>query len=227
MDSVTLFSDFEHPGPDGIPLYFINGKQASQSLSFQDSDAYIKLEYQDEAGKWVRAQGHGFSDCGNSYGAASVPPGMHWKFNGYTPQDGKTAKVRYKMYSHPWLVSNAGGGVVSMADVTLAEKDKLAVRWLPGIFEDAFNERSQDLTPLQRVSALELLGAFGKATNVRESAKALADHWSSAQESTAEQKKAAEEIHRLLSKPEPEDQSLDRLPRGICDLCINLVRTRK
>ena len=214
VDSVTLFADFERPGPDGIPLYFINGKQADQLLANQDSDFYVKLEYQDEAGKWVRAQEHRFSDCGNSYGGASVPPGMHWKFSGYTPRDGKAAKVRYKMYSSPWVVSNEGVGVVSMGDVALAAKDKMAVRWLPGIFSDAFNERSQGLTPPQRVSALELLDLYGKATNVRESAKALADHWSSAQESTAEQKKAAEEIHRLLSKPEPEDQSVDRLVRA-------------
>ena len=214
VDSVTLFSDFEHPGPDGIPLYFINGKQADQPLSSQDSDFYVKLEYQDEVGKWVRAQEHQFSDCGNSYGGASVPPGMHWKFSGYAPRDGKAAKVRYKMYSSPWVVSNEGVGVVSMADVVLAAKDKLAVRWLPRIFEDAFNERSRDLSPPQRVNVLELLGAFGKATNIRESAKALADHWSSAGESTAEQKKAAKEIHQLLSKPEPEDQSFDRLLRA-------------
>ncbi len=214
VDSVTLFSDFEHPGPDGIPLYFINGKQADQTLSFQDSDFYIKLEYQDEAGKWVRAQKHQFSDCGNSYGGALVPPGMHYKFSGYTPRDGKTAKVRYKMYSHPWVVSNEGIGVVSMSEVVLAAKDELAVRFLPGIFADAFNEHSRELTPPQRVSALELLELYGKATHVRESAKALADHWKQTQESTVEQKRAAEDIHRLLSKPEPEDQSLDRLVRA-------------
>jgi hypothetical protein len=214
VDSVALFADFGHPGTGGIPLYFINGKQADQPLSYQDGDFYVKLEYQDEAGKWVRAQEHQFSFCGNSYGGTTVPPGMHRQFAGYTPRDGKTAKVRYKMYSPPWVVSNEGVGVVSMADVMHAAKDKLAVQWLPGIFSDAFNERSQGLTPSQRVSALELLGAFGKAPNVRESAKALADRWNSAQESTTEQKKAAEEIHRLLSKPEPEDQSVDRLVRA-------------
>ncbi len=139
---------------------------------------------------------------------------MHWKFSGYTPREGKAAKVRYKMNSSPWVVSNEGVGVVSMGDVALAAKDKMAVRWLPQLFSDAFYDQSQELTPLQRVSAVELLDAFGKATNVRESAKALADRWSSAKESTTEQKKAAEEIHRLLSKPEPEDQSLDRLVRA-------------
>lgn len=214
VDSVTLFADFEHPGPDGIPLFFINGTQADQPLAFQDGDFYVKLEFQDEAGKWVRTQEHQFSTCGNSYGGTAVSPGMHYKFSGYTPQDGKTAKVRYKMVSHPWVVSNEGVGIVAMVDVERAAKDSMSVRWLPGVFSDAFNDRTQQLTPSQRVRALDLLDAFGKATHLRENAKALADRWGSAQESTAEQKTAAEDIQRLLSKPEPEDQSLDRLVRA-------------
>jgi hypothetical protein len=211
VGAATLVADFEHPEREGIPLYYINGKQSDQPLAHQDGDFYIKLEYQDEDGKWKRAQEHYYSDCGNSYGGSTVPPGMHWRFRGYKPRDGKTVKVRYKMYSAPWIVSNEGTGVVSMKDLESAAKDRMGVRFLPSVCEDAFNDRVKEWTPSQRVSALELLQFFGKATNVREKAKALADAWSQAVNSTAEQKKSAEDIHRLLSKPEPEDQSLDRL----------------
>ncbi len=213
LGEATLFADFEHPGPDGIPLYFINGKQSDQYLSREGGDFYIKLEYQDESGKWVRAQPHYYSFCGNSYGSSTVPPGMHWKISGYKPREGKAVKVRYKMYSALEIVSNEGKGVVSMADVDLAAKDSMTVMYLPSVFEDAFNDRVKDWTPSQCVEALELLQFFGKATHVREEAKALADDWNKSSKSTAEQKKAAADIHSLLSKPEPEDQSLDRLVR--------------
>lgn len=214
VGAATLFADFQHPAPEGIPLYYINGTQSDQPLAHQDGDYYIKLEYQDESGKWVRAQEHQYSFCGNSYGGSLVPPGMHWKFSGYKPRDGKAVKVRYKMYSAPWIASNEGMGVVSMADVARAAKDDMGVNDLPSVFADAFNERLQDLTPPQRVGALELLQFFGKATNVRERAKALADGWSHSADSTVDQKKAAVDILRLLTKPEPEDQSLDRLVRA-------------
>jgi hypothetical protein len=211
LGETILFADFEHPESDGIPLYFINGKQSDQILSRQDGDFYIKLEYQDVSGKWVRAQPHYYSDCGNSYGGSNVPPGMHRKVNGYKPREGKAVKVRYRIYAAPWIVSNEGMGFISMADVDLAAKDSMAVRYLPSVFEDAFNDRVKDWTPSQRVDALELLQFYGKATHVREEAKTLADSWSKSGESTAEQKKAAADILRLLSKPEPKDQSLDRL----------------
>ena len=213
LGETVLFADFEHPESDGIPLYFINGKQSDQFLSRQDGDFYIKLEYQDVSGKWVRAQPHYYSDCGNSYGGSNVPPAMHRKINGYKPREGKAVKVRYRIYAAPWMVSNEGMGIVSMADADLAAKDSMAVRYLPSVFENAFNDRVKDWTPSQRVDALELLQFYGKATHIRDEAKALADGWSKSGESTAEQKKAAADMHRLLSKPEPKDQSFDRLVR--------------
>ena len=214
LGEATLFADFEHPEPDGIPLYFINGKQSDQYAPRHEGDFDIELEFQDESGKWVRAQPHYYSPCGNGYAGSIVPPGMYREIRGYKPREGKTVKVRYRMYSALGIVSNEGMGVVSMADVDRAARDRMSVRYLPSVFEEAFNEQSQNLTPSQRVEALELLQCFGKATDVREKAKALADGWSKSGDSTVEQKKAAEEMHRLLSKPEPEDQSFDRLVRG-------------
>ncbi|OYV05690.1 MAG: hypothetical protein CFE26_10260 [Verrucomicrobiales bacterium VVV1] len=112
----TLFADFEHPESGGIPLYFINGKQSDQYAPRHGGDFDIKLEFQDESGKWVRAEPHYYSPCGNGYAGSIVPPGMYREINGYRPREGKTVKVRYKMYSALGIVSNEGMGVVSKAD---------------------------------------------------------------------------------------------------------------
>ncbi len=213
LGKTILFADFEHPEPNGIPLYLINGNQSDQYVPRHGGDFDIKLEFQDESGKWVRAEPHYYSPCGNGYAGSIVPPGMYREISGYRPREGKSVKVRYKMYSALGIVSNEGMGVVSIADVDLAAKDHMAMRYLPSVFEEAFDEQTQKLTPSQRVGALELLQCFGKATDVREKARALADGWSTFNKSTAEQKKAAADMHRLLSKPEPKDQSFDRLVR--------------
>ena len=49
------------------PVYLINAGTNDVDLGAQDGDVYLKLEVMDAQGRWVRAQPHAFSWCGNSY----------------------------------------------------------------------------------------------------------------------------------------------------------------
>ncbi|MGV3658691.1 MAG: hypothetical protein ACO1TE_00855 [Prosthecobacter sp.] len=52
---VTLWADFAGADEGGhVPLYLVNQTDVPQPFDSQDGDVYIKLEYQDEAGRWRR-----------------------------------------------------------------------------------------------------------------------------------------------------------------------------
>ncbi len=46
---LALIADYEHPSKGTIPVYLVNRSGEDISLSSQDGDVYLKLEYQDFA----------------------------------------------------------------------------------------------------------------------------------------------------------------------------------
>lgn len=75
---LTLFADFDATDGRGVPLYLVNRTFQKVSLSAQDSDIYVKLEYRRKDGVWERAQVHVGSDCGNSYVNVDLPPRQYF-----------------------------------------------------------------------------------------------------------------------------------------------------
>jgi len=52
---------------ESIPVYLINRTGKPIVLNHQDGDLYVKLEYQNAGGDWIRGEPHNTSWCGNSY----------------------------------------------------------------------------------------------------------------------------------------------------------------
>jgi hypothetical protein len=126
---VDLFADFKDIKAEGVVLYLINNSNKFIRFDHQDGDIYIKMEYKNELGEWVRAQSHISSWCGNSYGKTELlKPGYYFKFLGYSPKTGKSAEVRYKQYNNGiGLTSNNAKGVVDFGEVEIAETDSIAI----------------------------------------------------------------------------------------------------
>jgi hypothetical protein len=116
-------------------VYLINASTNDVNLESQDGDVYLKLEVQDSQGKWVRAQPHAFSWCGNSYfNPPKVRPGHFLTIEGYQPDKGDKRKIRFSLYHQKIaLSSNAGEGIASSQDIDLASRDAMAVMY--GSFE--------------------------------------------------------------------------------------------
>ncbi len=131
---VSLIADFEARDEAGqIPVYVINQSGESLNLNSQDGDFYVKLEVEEDR-RWVRAQPHAFSWCGNSYHRGELKPGHFIKVVGYQSLVGDRKPIRYAFYRQDIeLVSNVGEGRVAKHDVDLASRDALAV--LEGDFE--------------------------------------------------------------------------------------------
>lgn len=128
---VTLFADYAGKWPIGIiPVYLINASTNDVNLESQDGDVYLKLEVQDSQGKWVRAQPHAFSWCGNSYfNPPKVRPGHFLTIEGYQPDKGDKRKIRFSLYHQEiTLSSNVGEGLASARDIDLASRDAMALR---------------------------------------------------------------------------------------------------
>lgn len=128
---VSLYADYEAVSTDGsIPVYLVNDSGRELVLDTQDGNPYLKLEYRDAAGNWVRAQPHGYSWCGNSYVSQTLRPGHHLVLAGYQRVNGERQTVRYRLYEQAIdITSNAGEGTVSMRDVELASQDALSVKF--------------------------------------------------------------------------------------------------
>ena len=128
---VSLFADFSNRAKNGtVPVYLINGKGTPLQLAAQDGDIYLKLEAQNEDGKWVRVQPHRYSWCGNSYFSPPAVPAKHFHLvRGYQPTKGKESKVRYTLYGQTFKVSsNVGTGLVCPKAAKLASRDAMSVR---------------------------------------------------------------------------------------------------
>ncbi|MDJ0911516.1 MAG: hypothetical protein QNI99_20190 [Woeseiaceae bacterium] len=127
---VSLYADFGGVESDGrVPVYLVNKTTEVLVLDAQDGDIYLKLQYQDADGNWVRAQPHGYSWCGVSYFEMELSPGHYLLLNGYQPINGASQTVRYRAYSQSIeIVSNTGMGVVADADIRRASNDVLSIR---------------------------------------------------------------------------------------------------
>ena len=129
--AVSLFADFSNRPKNGtVPVYLINGTGNPLQLAAQDGDIYLKLEAQNEDGKWVRVQPHAYSWCGNSYFSPPKVPAKHFRMvRGYQPAKGKKSKVRYTLYGQKFKVSsNVGMGLVCPQATKLASRDAMSVR---------------------------------------------------------------------------------------------------
>jgi hypothetical protein len=105
------------------------------NLGAQDGDVYLKLEVADAQGRWIRAQPHAFSWCGNSYmNPRKVRPGHFLQIEGYQPEKGRKHKIRFSLYQQGIaLSSNDGEGIANAHDIDLASSDAMAVE--DGSFE--------------------------------------------------------------------------------------------
>lgn len=159
---VTFWADFAHATDGGVPLYLVNRTESVQSYSSQDHDLYVKLEYKNQAGKWIRAQTHFPSWCGNSYYPAGLPPGHFFMFYGYQPKDGHKQVVRYASAVNTKLYSNEGEGLISEDDVKDAGKDSMAAGKIPPIIRSCIETQGDKLRNvhhswLKRAAAIRLL----------------------------------------------------------------------
>jgi len=128
---VTLVADFvTRTKPGEVDVYLINLSDRDITLRSQDLDVYMKLETQNSAGDWVRAQPHAYSWCGNSYMLQPTVRKQHYyRIPGYLPSKGRKAKIRYRLYEQPGLAitSQVGDGVVADTDISTSASDALAV----------------------------------------------------------------------------------------------------
>lgn len=127
---LTLYADFAAKNrPTGTPVYLVNRTDKPVAFAAQDGDIYLKLEYEAAPGRWVRAESHQDSECGNSYRTRTLESGRFWVLDGYVPKAGAKGKVRYGLHLQPVPVaSNTGDGGVDPADVAKAAGDLMALR---------------------------------------------------------------------------------------------------
>jgi len=134
-NSVTLYADYSTKSANGIvPVYLVNAGTNTINLEAQDGDVFLKLEVRNPQGRWVRAQPHAYSWCGNSYFTRQVRPDHFLLINGYQPTNGQPRRVRFSLYQQEFaLSSNVGDGVAAIGDIDLASRDAMAV--YEGTFE--------------------------------------------------------------------------------------------
>lgn len=125
---VTLFADYNNQIGSNVPVYLVNRSQKELELSSQDTDIYLKLEFEVAEGTWQRAQPHISSWCGNSYVQVNLNPGYFLKIKGYKPLKGQEARVRYALYGQVfYLNSNVETGIVSEIDISRASSDAMSI----------------------------------------------------------------------------------------------------
>lgn len=162
---VSLFADYGSIQSDGrVPVYLVNKSADDLVLKSQDGDIYLKLQYQDSDGNWMRAQPHGYSWCGNSYTTRTVRSGSYLLVSGYQPINGVPHTVRFGLHSQEIeVVSNSGDGVVAELDIKRASSDVMSIR--EGTFEyvskvalsDLLVENKMDhMRDLRRIAISEL-----------------------------------------------------------------------
>ncbi|HEY1052014.1 MAG TPA: hypothetical protein VGE39_19725 [Prosthecobacter sp.] len=166
-DKVSLIADFDHKASGTVSIYLINASQEDIGLASQDGDLGCKREAKAIDGKWMRCDSHGYSWCGNSYGARSLRAGhfLTWTQPCDT-QAGQARPLRFKLYGQgsPEIVSNEGVGVVDEADVQFCRYDAMAMR--QGPFEDIAAvatgrvQGGQGASINERYEAIHALGRF-------------------------------------------------------------------
>jgi hypothetical protein len=177
---VTFFADFENAGTKGVPLFLVNRTERPLEMMTQDHDPYLKLEYRDEQGRWIRAQPHLSSWCGNSYYPVTLPSGQHFQFFGYQASEGASATVRYRSERNPELVSNAGAGRVNPVDLAAAVMDDMAANSIPASLRDVLDTTRnrftmETITPPKYAAALRLLSSYHESPYYRREAQRYLD----------------------------------------------------
>jgi hypothetical protein len=126
---VAYMNGVEPPKPGQISVFLINDTDEQLQVPAQDGDIHLKLEVRLD-GKWQRAQCHGDSWCGNSYGTRTLAARSYVIIQGYQPTPGRRAKVRYAIYngSSDRLTSAEFDGVYAPDDVAMSGYDSLAMR---------------------------------------------------------------------------------------------------
>lgn len=126
---VSLFADYGSIQTNGrVPVFLINKSPENLVLKTQAGDIYLKVQYQDTTGNWVRAQPHAYSWCGNSYWTRTLRPGHYVLVRGYQPVNGISRTIRYHLYSQDIeMSSNAGIGIVTDVDIKRASRDVLSI----------------------------------------------------------------------------------------------------
>jgi hypothetical protein len=171
---LTFYADFEKAGPNGIPLYLVNRTGRPMNLDAQDGDPYLKLEYRDDQGRWIRAQPHLSSWCGNSYYPVTLASGQHFRFHGYHAREGAPATVRYRSDRNPELVSNVGAGRVDPVDLAAAAVDDMSAASIPYALREVIDTKyriSKDNSPESFAAALRLLSRYHDSAYYRREAK--------------------------------------------------------
>ena len=210
---LTMIADYAATSDAGVPVFIINKTDHPLIIPNQDGDIYLKLEMKDKSGRWVRAQTHRYSDCGNSYGGNSLAPSMYLRVLGYRPAKGDAAIVRYVLHSSLSLASAEGSGDVLPSDVDAARMDQMSVRHVPRVLRDGFDLEWQDksLAALDLAERLELLLQFGGAPVLRKGAQAKLQEWKANPRSSPDELAAIPRFERLLKEPWAEDSSSERL----------------
>lgn len=218
---LTLFADFAHQKPQGVPLYLVNKSKDRVVFTSQDGDIGVKLEAETKSG-WQRAQPHRDSWCGNSYGRRPIEPGMHFQIMGYRPQKGVKGIARYAVRTPINLVSNSGEGVFSETDVEVARFDPMSLGSLPlSLCGGFYAERSgHRLTPSTRLAAFAILNAYGEVPAVVREAKKQLDEWTAKADPTDDEKRAIPLMKTLLAQPRA--VTLDRA--GLLRRCLEAVQ---
>ena len=119
IGELTLFADYAAATERGVPVYMVNRMSVPVDFRAQNGDIYLKLEYEAEPGRWVRAHPHAFSWCGNSYfDSPKLRANAYTIVNGYAPRQGTKANVRYALYHQKFKASsNQGIGLVDKSDI--------------------------------------------------------------------------------------------------------------
>ncbi|HCN76376.1 MAG TPA: hypothetical protein DIT13_04170 [Verrucomicrobiales bacterium] len=129
IQPVAYMNGVEPPKPGQISVFLINDTDEQLQVPAQDGDIYLKLEVNLE-GKWQRAQCHGDSWCGNSYGTRTLAAHSYVIIQGYQPTPGRRAKVRYAIHNgaSDRLTSAKFDGLYAPDDVAMSAYDSLAMR---------------------------------------------------------------------------------------------------
>lgn len=217
---LSMVADYAAASDDGVPIYIINKTGAAVVLPNQDGDIYLKLEFKDKSGRWVRAQTHRYSDCGNSYGGNSLAPSMHLRVLGYRPSSGDTATVRYALHSSLPLASTEGTGTFLHSDIEAARMDQMSLIHVPRVLRDGFDLEWLDksLTAPDLAERLVLLQQFGGVPALQKSAGAKLHEWKANPASKPDEMEAVTVFERVLKEPWAEDASHELLLRHCLDV---------
>ena len=212
---LSMVADYAAAGDGGVPIYIINKTGSPVVLPNQDGDIYLKLELKDKSGRWVRAQTHRYSDCGNSYGGNSLAPSMHLRVLGYRPTSGDTATVRYALHSSLPLASTEGTGTFLQSDIEAARMDHMSLLHVPRVLRDVFDLEWLDksLTASDLAERLVLLQQLGGAPALRKNAEAKLQEWKASPASKPDELEALTVFERVLKEPWAEGSSPERLLR--------------